>query len=106
MNSVTTVSSSFPVKDITHKPKRTQAGNLSSLATAPTETGEVYYNNTNPVSLLGVPKTVTIERAISFYESNATDEYRVLFIQTAKWLREYMSKSAPTKEGKDNETDV
>ena len=37
--------------------------------------------------------TVTIERAIKFYETNAHGEYRVLYLQTARWLREHLNKS-------------
>ena len=104
--SMSTVSNgSFPVIDITHKPRRTQAGNLAQVSAMSCTEGDVVYNP-NPASLTGVPKVVTIERAISFYESQAEGEYELLFKQTAKWLREYMSKSTPVSEGNKNEADV
>ena len=84
-----TTKENFPVIDITHRPKRMQSENLKSTNKVTTamdiESPESY-----------VPTTPTLERAIEFYESHAEGEYRTLYLQTAKWLREFMSKSIPT----------
>lgn len=78
----------FPVVDVTHRPKRMQGTNLRNMADHESNSSqEVYESN--------VPQSATLERAIQFYESNATGEYRVLYAQTAKWLREYMTKTMP-----------
>lgn len=94
MPNMTTTRNGFPVHDITHKPKRMQNDNLKAVQ-----------NETTTVSLAGeesnVPKIVTLERAIHFYESNATGEYAVLYSQTAKWLREFMSRSISVDVGTD-----
>lgn len=94
MPDMTTVRSGFPVYDVTHKPKRMQSANLKAvLGEEPT------------VSLAGeesdVPSVVTLERAIHYYESHAEGEYKNLYIQTAKWLREFMSRSVSTTAGTD-----
>lgn len=85
---MTTVKTGFPVYDVTHKPKRSQSGNLKAVAKdnelSPTEGG------------VKAPSIVTLERAINFYESHAEGELSNLYIQTAKWLREYMSRSVET----------
>ena len=87
-DTMTTVSGNFPVYNITHKPKRMQGDNLKSLR-----------NEETTVSLAGaesdIPNIVTLERAINFYESRAEGEYKNLYTMTAKWLREFMSRSVP-----------
>ena len=94
MSDMTTVRSGFPVHDITHKPKRMQSANLKAVLGEETT-----------VSLAGeesdVPKIVTLERAITYYESHAEGEYANLYTQTAKWLREFMSRSIPVDVGTD-----
>ena len=94
MSDMTTVRSGFPVHDITHKPKRMQNANLKAVL------GEE-----KTVSLAGeesdVPTIITLERAIHFYESHAEGEYANLYTQTAKWLREFMSRSIPVDVGTD-----
>ena len=86
MSDMTTVKNGFPVHDITHKPKRMQNANIKAVL------GE-----DNPVSIAGeekeVPSLITLERAIHFYESHAEGDYVNLYSQTAKWLRELMSKN-------------
>jgi len=88
MSNVTTTKDSFPVIDITHKPKRRQGDNIKAVQQEDSLSQEVSATK----EVLG---TITIERAIAFYESQAKGEYTVLYSQTAKWLREFMSKSNP-----------
>ena len=94
MSDMTTVKSGFPVHDITHKPKRMQSANLKAVL-----------REESTVSLAGeesnVPKIVTMERAITYYETHAEGEYANLYTQTAKWLREFMSRSIPVDVGTD-----
>ena len=86
-------SKGFPVIDITHKPKRMQSDNLRGAVSMSTVYGADTETNTS-----SVPATPTLEKAIAYYESHAEGEYRVLYSQTAKWLREYLSKSVPVPE--------
>lgn len=79
----------FPVIDITHKPKRVQGENFSRRDNTPTT-----FNEGNS----SVPTVITIERAITYFENNAKGEFYNLYSQTAKWLREFMSKSVPIGE--------
>lgn len=89
--STMTTRDNFPVIDVTHKPKRMQGTNLRTMyANQESESQEVYESK--------VPQSITLERAIQFYESNAYGENRVLYTQTAKWLREYMTKTIPVAE--------
>lgn len=92
--STMTTRDNFPVVDITHRPKRMQGDNLKAVSSVTTAM-EVEA----PTS--SVPTTPTLERAIEFYETNAEGEYRTLYLQTAKWLREYMSKTVPIPDGVD-----
>ena len=88
-----TTSDRFPVVDITHKPLRTQAGNLErSMSMTKEEVSEETISTTT-----SVPNTITIERAIEFYESHSEGAYKVLYSLTAKWLREFMTKSNPPR---------
>lgn len=91
MSTTMTTRDNFPVIDVTHKPKRMQGTNLRTMSTnQEPEAREVHESQ--------VPQSVTLERAIQFYESNAYGENRVLYTQTAKWLREYMTKTIPVAE--------
>lgn len=96
--SVMTTKDNFPVVNITHKPKRMQGDNLRVM------------QSESPVEFIvestDVPQTATLERAISFYESHAEGEYRTLYLQTAKWLREYMSKTVPVNVPVPDGTDI
>lgn len=87
MPDIMTTRDSFPVVDITHKPKRTQGDNIKAIQS------EEFRETTSEGST--VPRIVTLERAIDFYESNSSGELSSLYLQTAKWLREFMSKSVP-----------
>ena len=85
-----TTKENFPVIDITHKPKRMQGENLKAVATVTTAMEQDDAPLTN-----AIPATPTLERAIEYYETHAVGEFRTLYAQTAKWLREYMTKSIP-----------
>lgn len=92
--SVMTTKDNFPVVDITHRPKRLQGDNIKKMiGDSPNES----MDNLTPI----VPQVVTLERAISFYESHAEGEYQMLYTQTAKWLREFMSRTVPAPDGAD-----
>ena len=86
MSMTMTTRENFPVVDVTHRPKRMQGANLKTMIESEPNQEKVESN---------VPQSATLERAIQFYESNATGEYKVLYAQTAKWLREYMTKTMP-----------
>ena len=87
MNNVTTVANgSFPVVDITHKPKRTQADNLKKAGYTNDE-ASVADNNVQSK----VPQSPTVESAIQFFEDNASGEFKALYSNTAKWLRNYLT---------------
>lgn len=90
--SMTTSKDRFPVIDVTHKSKRSQAGNLEiAMKNSPSEP-----NSEENVFPASVPKSITLERAIEFYESHSEGEYKTLYTLTAKWLRDYMSKRNTT----------
>ena len=94
MPDMTTTRNGFPVHDITHKPKRMQGDNLKAVFGEETSASSAG-KETN------IPSAVTLERAIQFYESHADGEYKNLYSQTAKWLREFMSRSIPVDVGTD-----
>ena len=83
---ITTTSSSFPVKDITHKPKRMQ-GDMIKLKEA-----EMGIADTDSPAKANEPLSViTLERAISYYKSMSADETNgKLYTATAKWLEELL----------------
>lgn len=83
---ITTVSDRFPMIDVTHKPKRTQADNLKRAGVIADDTpveGNVEQSK--------VPQSPTVEGAIQFFESNATGEFKALYKSTATWLRKYLT---------------
>lgn len=83
---MTTTSSSFPVKDITHKPKRMQ-GDMIKLKEA--EMGLA--NPDSPVEVNEPLSVITLERAISYYKRMSADETNgKLYSATAKWLEELL----------------
>lgn len=80
--------------NITHKPKRMQ-----HEINKPRKQEE---NNS-----VKVPVNVTIEKAIKFYEAEALREGQdpslcILYFQTAKWLRDLMSRNRKPSEGEEN----
>lgn len=83
---MTTTTSHFPVKDITHKPKRMQ-GDMIRLKEA--EAG--IENNDNTMSAEETLSVITLERAISYYKRMSADETNgKLYSATAKWLEELL----------------
>ena len=88
MNDYTTTSTHFPVKDITHKPKRMQGDAIrlrESEATDSTPTSNA------PTGVSDVPSVITLERAISYYKRmSANETYGKLYSATAKWLEELL----------------
>lgn len=86
----------FKTEDITHHSKRTQAGNIEKAGTAydvvmsNSTKGELTVSE-NPVSMTtsSVPKSVTLESAITFFRENAKGDFKVLFTMTADWLDKY-----------------
>ena len=85
MNDMTTTRNGFPVKDITHKPKRMQ-GDMIRLREAESNTTES--QNVGGEETLTV---VTLERAISYYKRMSADSTNgKLYSATAKWLEELL----------------
>lgn len=96
MSDYTTVSgSTFPVEDITHYPYRTQSENLKS---AFGDNPEITVNAEGSV----VPKILTVERAIKYFEENAVGELEKLYTFTAQCLRAYNNRSTTVTESEDN----
>lgn len=84
---MTTTTSSFPVKDVTHKPKRMQ-GDMIRLKEK--ELGIANSDNVVETSEETL-SVVTLERAISFYKSKSDDAVNGrLYVATAKWLEELL----------------
>lgn len=87
---VTTVGgvSNFPIKDITHKPKRQQDDMIKMRRR---EEGIV---DTSPDSVEETEETlkvITLERAISYYKRKSADPVNGnLYEATAKWLEELL----------------
>lgn len=84
-NKTTTVSGSFPVQDISHKPKRMQGDAIRQK-----------YGNTGEDELTqktSSPKVVTLERAINYYEELAEqgNDNAPMYVATVKWLRELLT---------------
>lgn len=79
---------SFPVEDITHKPKRMQ-GDMYKLK----QKLEEVDNPDTPEESddEGSLKVITLERAIAYYKSKSNDEKNgELYKATAKWLSELL----------------
>lgn len=82
---MTTTKNNFPVKDITHKPKRMQ-GDMIRLKEAEAGISDEGMTESNePLSV------ITLERAISYYKRMSADETNgKLYSATAKWLEELL----------------
>ena len=77
----------FPVQDITHKPKR-QQGDMIRLKQLEEQGGEESPATVQEDSTL---KTITLERAISYYKRMSADPKNgKLYEATAKWLEELL----------------
>lgn len=85
-----TTTGRFANIDITHRSKRTQRDNI--VKSGVLFDGESNSNEDVKDALSGVPvHSVTIERAIQYYEANATGDYKTLYSLTAKWLRQLVA---------------
>lgn len=87
MSDITKVKDSyFPTVNITHKPRRLQADNLINSGRMTEEDKE-----DSPDVMSSVPlHSITLERAIEYYELNAVGEFATLYRSTAKWLRQLL----------------
>ena len=95
MSATMTTKDNFPVIDITHKPKRMQGDNLKAVSVMTT----AYTVEQDDAPMTNdIPATPTLERAIEYYETHAVGEFRLLYLQTAKWLKEYMTKNIPVQQ--------
>lgn len=75
--------------DITHHSKRTQRENVLKAQAD-------YKEDSSETTSTGVslPAFVTIEKAITYYHDSASTKQgseRILYEQTEKWLREYLT---------------
>ena len=90
------------VEDITHHPKRTQAGNILAAGTAfmtTTDQAKPEQRQTD------IPLNVTMESAIEYFRSHATGEFTVLYSFTADALERF--RAVPMKDKrKKNEDSV
>lgn len=90
------------IEDITHHPKRTQAGNILAAGTAfMTTTGTA---NPEPRNT-DVPVNVTIESAIEYFRSHAHGEYTTLYSFTADTLERYRV-AVPNKDKRKKKEDT
>lgn len=86
-DNMTTTKNHFPVKDVTHKPKRMQ-GDMIKLRNAELGISDSQSSKESGSETLNV---ITLERAISFYKSKSADETNgKLYSATAKWLEELL----------------
>ena len=76
--------------DITHKPKRLQRDNLIQAGTAVIEQSDEATAAMQAMSCIPL-HNITLERAVQYYEANATGEYATLYSTTAKWLRQLIA---------------
>lgn len=95
----------FETIDITHHPKRTQAGNVAKAGTAyansvspKTKEGSVpaVLSSSEVAEILNIPENVTMESAIKFFRGHATGQFATLFTMTADWLEKYRLVSRAT----------
>ena len=84
----TTMNSRFPVVDITHKPRRLQSDNVLQAGTK--YDSEEAQERSTPANSIPLHH-VTLERAIQYYEANATGELSTLYRNTALWLRQLLA---------------
>ena len=82
---ITTVSDSFPVKDITHKPKRMQGDMIRAK-----ENIDVVTTDSDDVAE-DTLSIITLERAINYYKKKSADKTNgKLYSATANWLEELL----------------
>lgn len=97
-NSVTTVEGmTRNVENISHKPRRYQHQIEEDIKREKELYGESVANYEprsveTPLNYAGiVPKFITKEKAIHYFEQNANGELAELYIKTALWLRDSLS---------------
>lgn len=105
VNNVTTVSGmTRNVEDVSHKPRRYQNQVEEDIKRERELYGEaVAYDEPRtietPLNYTGtVPKFITKEKAIHYFEQNAKGELAELYIKTAVWLRESLSSKKDYKD--------
>ena len=86
--------SNFETVDITHRSIRTQAENLKAASVNKSEEVEQSDFTT-------VPKILTVERAIHYFEDNAKGELENLYKFTAECLRGYLDRSVTVSESEE-----
>lgn len=87
------------VEDITHHPKRTQAGNIEKAGTSYEKLVAESSLNSHVSGASDIPVNVTIESAIQYFRSHLTGATANLYAFTADILEKYrlVSKSAISK---------
>lgn len=75
---ITTVTDSFPVEDITHRPKRLQGSNLKKST--------VSEDKTEGVS--DIPVSLTLENVVAYFRSHAQGDLADLYSYTADQLEQ------------------
>ena len=87
------------VEDITHHPKRTQAGNIEKAGTSYEKLVAESSLNSHVSVASDIPVNVTIESAIQYFRSHLTGATANLYTFTADILEKYrlVSKSAISK---------
>ena len=88
MSNYTTTKNFFPVKDVTHKPKRMQ-GDMIKIRER--ELGIVSDDPQAETEQTEGLSVVTLERAITYYKKMSSDQVNGnLYSATAKWLEELL----------------
>lgn len=88
MSNYTTTKNFFPVKDVTHKPKRMQ-GDMIKIRER--ELGIVSDDPQADTEQTEGLSVVTLERAITYYKKMSSDQVNGnLYSATAKWLEELL----------------
>lgn len=83
---VTTTINGFTNIDITHKPKRYQKEVYNEI-----HADEKPESDEDKVKVLGdVPRSITLESAIRYFNNHAVGDKGQLFTRTALWLRELL----------------
>lgn len=94
---VTTTRKGFPVVDITHKPRRTQAGNLAAAGKLSVPSAEE--EESSPRSSFH-----SLESAVAYYEERSKSGADAsLNLATSKWLKELIQLRAAPKRAAEGE---
>lgn len=82
------MSERFPVHNITHKPTRTQQGNIQEIERL-REPDEQERQN-SPIKRNATISNPTPESASVYFDEHAEGELAVLYKNTANWLKEFI----------------